>query len=912
MANETTFSIKFEGYDKTFKNIDAITKELVDMNEELQDLEKQLNSADFGSEEWKELANNITETENKIKSFTQEIENSTEITNKAFQSSIETQKELSAASEETKKALEEAFSPEALVEFGAKASAAFIGLNEAFGGTGEAAEKSIARIQKALITVNAIKDSAEVAVLSFKKFKTTTDALSQSLAKGGPAAQTLGKGFEVLGKGLKSPLVVFTAIIAVVTTLISVFGDLNTILTTVSNSISGVVSGFKALISGENPLTAYNKEVDRLENLAVAEKNLVKVNQAIAKQAEEIADLNQLIETTIDLNIKRALVNQLYTKETENLKKQVDALVAVESKTVDLTEKENLLNEIYTKRAEIVQLETANILENRSISLEQIANEKTGIEQINALKIQKLENEARFLELNEKGTKRSKEIVEEQKTLALQSILVEQKRLDELGLLTIEKKKEIQSQIEQITIDSNEKLRLVEERNLDLQFKNDLINIEVLSEKESIALQKKNSLLNESIRLNQQNQEKLQKQAASITSLFNRSDVYSQLQKEITKQYELQNKELENQRDEQFRQLELQRDTLINEQDRLKIKQKNGEITAEEILRLKEIKSDLEDIDDKKINIKIDFVNNQAENAIQESKAQKELLQQKKQQAIEESLVIAQGLADVSNLIIDAQVQFLDAQLSAIDAKRQVIEETIADLNAQIADTTNEIDRLSQRIEETTGDAQKFFIDARERELSQKQDLINQIKEEEKAKLELAAKEKRINEQKEKAARAQLIIQNLLTLAQSVGAIASAAAVSNVTAPIVIPAVVAAIAAGFAVVKSLASANTTGFAEGGYTGDGGKYEPAGIVHKGEYVVPAWQVENPIFAGKIAELEDARLRGYATGGLVTPSLDSIQAIKSVNQQNISPAIFLSLNELRSAQNQVNIIESKSIL
>ena len=29
-----------------------------------------------------------------------------------------------------------------------------------------------------------------------------------------------------------------------------------------------------------------------------------------------------------------------------------------------------------------------------------------------------------------------------------------------------------------------------------------------------------------------------------------------------------------------------------------------------------------------------------------------------------------------------------------------------------------------------------------------------------------------------------------------------------------------------------------GFAGGGYTGDGGKYEPAGIVHRGEYVVPA--------------------------------------------------------------------------
>jgi len=30
---------------------------------------------------------------------------------------------------------------------------------------------------------------------------------------------------------------------------------------------------------------------------------------------------------------------------------------------------------------------------------------------------------------------------------------------------------------------------------------------------------------------------------------------------------------------------------------------------------------------------------------------------------------------------------------------------------------------------------------------------------------------------------------------------------------------------------------TVQYADGGYTGDGGKYEVAGVVHKGEYVVP---------------------------------------------------------------------------
>jgi hypothetical protein len=36
-------------------------------------------------------------------------------------------------------------------------------------------------------------------------------------------------------------------------------------------------------------------------------------------------------------------------------------------------------------------------------------------------------------------------------------------------------------------------------------------------------------------------------------------------------------------------------------------------------------------------------------------------------------------------------------------------------------------------------------------------------------------------------------------------------------------------------IKALLNSALAGFAEGGYTGTGGKYEPAGIVHKGEFV-----------------------------------------------------------------------------
>ncbi len=55
-----------------------------------------------------------------------------------------------------------------------------------------------------------------------------------------------------------------------------------------------------------------------------------------------------------------------------------------------------------------------------------------------------------------------------------------------------------------------------------------------------------------------------------------------------------------------------------------------------------------------------------------------------------------------------------------------------------------------------------------------------------------------------------------------------------------------------------------GFADGGYTGDGGKYQPAGVVHRGEVV---WSQADVRRAGGVETVEAMRLgrKGYAEGG-----------------------------------------------
>ncbi|MEJ8308814.1 phage tail length tape measure family protein [Agrobacterium larrymoorei] len=68
------------------------------------------------------------------------------------------------------------------------------------------------------------------------------------------------------------------------------------------------------------------------------------------------------------------------------------------------------------------------------------------------------------------------------------------------------------------------------------------------------------------------------------------------------------------------------------------------------------------------------------------------------------------------------------------------------------------------------------------------------------------------------------------------------------------------------------------YSDGGYTGAGGKYQPAGVVHKGEYVFDQAAVKA---AGGPAAMEAMRrnLKGYANGGAVGVSVPSLPSLKT---------------------------------
>jgi muramidase (phage lysozyme) len=79
-----------------------------------------------------------------------------------------------------------------------------------------------------------------------------------------------------------------------------------------------------------------------------------------------------------------------------------------------------------------------------------------------------------------------------------------------------------------------------------------------------------------------------------------------------------------------------------------------------------------------------------------------------------------------------------------------------------------------------------------------------------------------------------------------------------------------------------------GFADGGYTGPGSKYQPAGIVHAGEYVMPADAVRR-VGVQTLARIHHGALAGFADGGLVGGGK---MALASARPADAAPTINIS--------------------
>lgn len=130
-------------------------------------------------------------------------------------------------------------------------------------------------------------------------------------------------------------------------------------------------------------------------------------------------------------------------------------------------------------------------------------------------------------------------------------------------------------------------------------------------------------------------------------------------------------------------------------------------------------------------------------------------------------------------------------------------------------------------------------------------------------------------------------------------------------------------AGGSAAKPATAQRVLTGYAEGGYTGDGDRYEVAGVVHRGEYVVPKPIMDNPRVVDAVGTIEAIRRNkllgqgipagtpsaGYADGGYTSaapaPDYSELTAtIKELKEALKNIRAHVSLRDIERAEDTMN--------
>lgn len=155
-------------------------------------------------------------------------------------------------------------------------------------------------------------------------------------------------------------------------------------------------------------------------------------------------------------------------------------------------------------------------------------------------------------------------------------------------------------------------------------------------------------------------------------------------------------------------------------------------------------------------------------------------------------------------------------------------------------------------------------------------------------------KEKEIAKVKNDANKKMYTMQVMQAIAQTataaINAYSSAAAVPVVGWVLAPIAAATAVAAGMlqvaAIKKQQEAAQAQGYAEGGFTPEGGKYEVAGVVHKGEWVASQQLLQSPVARPMIEALDYAQ-RTNTIGSLRSDDVSRTIVAPSVYAQSAQP-------------------------
>jgi hypothetical protein len=681
-------------------------------------------------------------------------------------------------------------------------------------------------------------------------------------------------------------------------------------------------------------------------------KNIGKAfDEAIVKQNELDAAAKKYKETIIDTNDEfenqLALLTEIGGKEQEILdlqKKRNQEIVDILSKKQDLTEDEAKALKDANFQLELLGIKQINLNKKRQeeakIAQEKAAQEKKTADEKAAADKKAAEDRKKLIDDLTEEIKLSQSKFE---LLALLSVI----ESNAYGLRVRNRdisKEELNIEIDKDKIlkdavNSNEELkRLAEERK---QINDDL-NAGYLTEVQA----KKLSLNNDIETLHYSNK------IMQITDSILKNLSETNKRKILLLQYDKDALELQKQSFESDAKNNIQKDIDLNKQlldlqkeeaELIKQKKSEEEIGAVRAKMLEiekeiidtwnvdlEIKSQILKIDEEISNVNKEIngilVENTNELAGQANVAK--TLNERYSEGLDKFFTkygeLIGASRDLANAAFDLAIQNAEAEAEAEikiledKAKAEIeIQEEIIDekkkLQEDYADSLNELNDLLADAEGERYD--DILAQIREEEAAKNDAREAEITaEQEKARIENQLLIDKQNEEKKaaKLRKTQAIVDAVINTALAV--------LSALKSGFPLGLIMAGVYAALGAVQIATISKQPTYAEGGFTKKGGKYEPAGIVHAGEYVVPQRIVRNPQAQGMLETLEGMRLRGYAEGGTVaapTPNiptaenmLDYARIGNEVARALKENPMFVSWQEWKETDNRMRWVQGRA--
>ena len=944
-TRKLTIGIEIPNLDKTTQSVDNLTKELSQLLEVEQELNKQLENSELGSQQQQDLVTSISEVNDEITKYSQTLD-------KQLPNASKKIVELNKGLEETRKQALEAFSSDRIIQFTGVASQALIGLNESFAQLSDGSQDATASIQRAtqaLVQINSIRDSAEALI----GFKNIVGGVVTSLATATATSFTFSGALQFL-KSVINPL---NGVLAVLT---GAFAYLVSISNGFTSFLDKITSGFKAIFSsfanGTSFFEEYNAQLAKIKR----EKKLTSLTNELEKFTKEIE-----IANSKQLGIGKTLqeVSETTFKNNNKIIGALDEIIKLKGEQIKAEKSITARNHLVLELLDFQAQREAKIAEKRKAKIDALQQEIESQKELNILQIDnQIKGVQRLQEIIGGASDAKIKALEKEKSLTISSLQVQLNAVNELAEKTGEtdelrlQRAQLINQINQTSLEFENKIADTRKERDDRNFENQLAQITTIKEIRSETAINQLDTANKLLDFEQQYVELTAKRSVdnlSIGTTLQRQTETRQIElKQVEDIYKIEVQRLKNN-------LELTKIGLNQTKTALKTELAETERNLKKItslrkdqideVRLKELNTQKANLDSrianvtaqeqqaqliyekslKLLEIKFNDTTNNIKNAA--GKAGKDIanalldatnvptdpkkVAEKQLDNFNKNIEAIKGLtSEASNLIngiYDLANQRLDNQLTKINAAKEVAQAELETLNNEITDIDNRIKVLNDEAKEASGQRADFLNAQLERELSNREKVQNQIDAQTSSIKSLESQEQKLAQEREKNARQQariqalaIVAQSALSLAQAVGAVTTTASETGIGAVVAVPAVLGVIAAGIATVTSLIGAAKT-FENGGLL-EGASHDNGGIkgtgsfsnieVEGGEYIV------NKRATKQFLPLLES-INKYQNGGILSPS--SFEPITPA-----MPVIQLGIVDVVQGLNRVNVIDNLS--